>query len=79
MRRPQVVHMEGLAIIYDRPPTNDVGRIRGHGSKTEWGAPTAYCCCLLGDDDPRASTALLSARLGAVANRDAAEHVGERG
>jgi hypothetical protein len=62
--------MEDLALIYDRPPTNDVGRIRGHGSKSKRGAPTASRCCLLLDDDPRASTALLSARVGAVASRD---------
>jgi hypothetical protein len=34
---------------------------------------------LLIDDDPRASTALLSPRLGAVATRDDGEHVRDRG
>ena len=62
-----------------RPPTNEVGRIGGHGSKSGRGAAASPVVVYLVDDDPRASAALLSPRLGAVASRDAAEHVGERG
>jgi hypothetical protein len=57
-------------------PCQDASRRqrRAHGA---WRPPPLVVYFV--DDDPRASTALLSPRLGAVASRNAAGHVGERG